>query len=64
MRICRASTINFFLLGTQRNLYFLSEYLITSHSKTCRDSVFRIELTVDPQVRQSLTIVQSGCIKI
>lgn len=41
-RICQASTINFFLLRTQRGLYLLSEYNITSHSKACRDWVFKI----------------------
>lgn len=51
MRICRANTINFFLLRTQRDLYFLSEYNITSHSKIGRDSVSKVELTVNHQVR-------------
>lgn len=51
MRICRASTINFFLLRTQRDLYFVSEYNITSHSKVGRDSVSKVELTVNHQVR-------------
>lgn len=46
-RICRASTINFFLLGTPRNLCLLGEYNTTSCSEACRDSVFKILSTVD-----------------
>lgn len=60
MRVCRASTINFCLPRTQRSLYFLSEY----HGSPHRNSVFRMELPVDPQVRQSLTAVKSGCVTI
>lgn len=48
MRICRASTINFFLLRTQRNMYFLSEYDITCHRLA---EIQFSELMVDVQVR-------------